>query len=817
MRFTIERLRALVLAAGVLLIAAVVVFLAIGQWRHRLTRHDLPKRLGIDIQQEANGFTYTQAHRGHTLFKIQASKVVELKQGNALLHKVRIELYGADGSRTDRIEGDDFEYDQQAGTARANGPVEITIRRPGATAGAEKSATGGPGDEIHVKTSGLVFNQESGLANTSEPVEFVLAQGKGSAQGATFDSQQGLLVLDKAVKLDLQRGGEWLRLDASHAEFERDRQAVRLTSSVAHARGDELDCAQATLQFRDDGSASQLDATDGFVVTSATGSRLTAPTGRLQFDEENRPQTALLQGGVTVDAATAQQKLHGEAPTMRLGFTQQGVLRTAHLERGVKLVRDAESGTGIKAATSRDEWNSAVADLNFRDVGRGQLELATVNGTGGVVVRDETRRGQGAPTPFRMSADTMTGQFGAGSALTEMTGSGHAEIDQTTATGTRQSTRGDRLVAQFAAGENGGHSQRIEPAAGSLGASRVQSATVEGHVVLTQQPPAGARGSGAAGLRAMADEAVYGGDGGRLRLTGTPRVESDGLQLTARTIDVAQATGEALARGDVKATWMGDAKNLGSGGAGNGQAVEAAQLGGQGPAHAIAAEAHLSQSTGEVELRGGARLWQQGNSISAPLIVLNRTNQTLVARTTATTEPVEVVMVSAAGSLAAAPGKTPEPSVIRMRGGDLKYSAAERKAVLRGGVLGRVVAESGDMTSSSREVDLILLPPGNHAGKDGAPAQVDRMRALGQVELTAQGRIGSGEELNYSSDTGRYVLTGTSTRPPRLVDPVRGSVTGEVLIFNTRDDSVKVESMGEQTTTETIAPATPTKRRTGPR
>ncbi len=80
------------------------------------------------------------------------------------------------------------------------------------------------------------------------------------------------------------------------------------------------------------------------------------------------------------------------------------------------------------------------------------------------------------------------------------------------------------------------------------------------------------------------------------------------------------------------------------------------------------------------------------------------------------------------------------------------------------------------------------------------------MTARGHVELTEQGRHGTGEQLEYSSDTGEYVLTGTSERPPRLMDPVRGSVTGEVLIFNTHDDSVKVGSGGRRTVTETTAP-----------
>jgi len=130
-RLTIERIRTLVLAAGVLLVVALVAFLAFARWKNHFSLREIPKRLGANIQQEANGVTYTQAHGGHTLFKIHASKVVQLKQGgHAILHDVQIELYGDDGARVDRIAGDEFEYDQKDGIAKATGPVEITLMRP---------------------------------------------------------------------------------------------------------------------------------------------------------------------------------------------------------------------------------------------------------------------------------------------------------------------------------------------------------------------------------------------------------------------------------------------------------------------------------------------------------------------------------------------------------------------------------------------------------------------------------------------------------------------------------------------------------------
>jgi len=57
--------------------------------------------------------------------------------------------------------------------------------------------------------------------------------------------------------------------------------------------------------------------------------------------------------------------------------------------------------------------------------------------------------------------------------------------------------------------------------------------------------------------------------------------------------------------------------------------------------------------------------------------------------------------------------------------------------------------------------------------------------------------------LTYESRTGEYVLTGSPTAPPQITDPVRGNVTGEALIFHSRDDSVSIEGGGRETRTET--------------
>ncbi|MGA9587317.1 MAG: LptA/OstA family protein [Terracidiphilus sp.] len=824
MRFTIERLRTLVLVAGVLLVIALGVFLGTARFRNRFLRKDLPQKLGLNIQEEANGFVYTHEVRGHMLYKIHASKQVQLKRDGKVflqLHNVTIELYAEDGSRVDRIEGDEFEYDPNSGIARAVGPVEITLTKPtvapaiapnatakqalittqknNSLASAAQTAASG---QIHVKTSGLIFDRNTGEASTGERVEFTLAQGRGSAMGANYDSHNGLLVLDHAVQLDVQRGADPVSMSAQHAVFKRDDQVCELQFASLHYRTDVSNAAKANVFFRDDGSAERLQADGGFVLVTGTGGRLAAPTGTLIFDEHSQPLNGQMQGGVTIDADNKGRKLHGTSPTMELAFAGQGELRSAHLERGVQFVSDEETASASGPLHSHRTWISPVADIAFRTAAKGKVEPASIHGTGGVVVEATSQRGNGPASPEKLIADDVIGEFGANGALTRLLGHGHTSIAETTATGTQQTMSGDVLDARLAAESSANATNR-----GAAGEQmQIESATVDGNVVLTQQPPAKA-GVAQPVLRATSGHAEYDKAGQLLHLTRSPHVTDGGLELTAERLNVSQESGDALAEGNVKATWTGAPEGVNPAKTGN-AAKASANFGAQGPTHVIAEQAELKRSSGAATFKGNARLWQQGNSVVAPVIVLDRTKQTLTAESMDSKNPVQVVLVSARAAVAGRQGsqKQSGPSVIRVRGGDLKYSSAERKALMLAGHAGNVVTSTADATTVSKEVELILLPPGNHAGKDGAAAQVDRMTSTGHVEISTQGRRGTGEQLVYTSDTGNYVLTGTAGAPPQLTDPTRGMVTGQALIFNSRDDSVSIEGDGRKTTTVTTAP-----------
>lgn len=345
MRFTIERIRTLVVVAAVLLLAALGAFLVRAKWKNLLSRRDLPQRLGLGITEESNGYSYSHNLGAHSKYKIHAAKEIHLKNDHVELHDVVIEIYGEDGAQTDKIAGDEFEYDQKSGIASAKGPVEMMLTRPpGPTGNGKKvdrshTAAGAVGDtgQVQVKTSGVTFDRNTGVLTTSQRVDFTTTQGSGSAVGATYDSQRGYLTLVQAVELTTYRGQDAVQIRAQHAEFDRGAQLCLLRAATMDYRDGQANAVQAKILFRNDGSAARLEATGGFVVTTSTGGRLASPTAAMDFDEHSQPRHGHLEGGVTLDSkqegASAQEgrTVHGASPTAELDFTAQGQLRHAHL------------------------------------------------------------------------------------------------------------------------------------------------------------------------------------------------------------------------------------------------------------------------------------------------------------------------------------------------------------------------------------------------------------------------------------------------------------------------------------------------------
>ena len=793
MRITVVRLRRGILIVGGLLLAILIGFILYAHYRLRHIARDLPARLGVNIQQTASGYTYSQSSKGHTLYTIHASKLIEYKKGgNATLHDVAITLYGPEGSnRVDKIYGSDFTFDPKQQMVKAQGVVSIDLQGFG-------GAGHGGKDTIHVKTSGLVFNQKTGEADTSEHTEFAFPQASGSAVGAHYNSKTGVLVLDSDVELT-SAGPKSTVMHASHAEVVRNSMQTFLLNPRTEYESGKGSADSAIVGFRDNGSASSINATGHVRVVTKDGAILTARNSLTQLNDESQPTNTELTGGVNFLSKTADESMSGSANAAVLTFGEHAMLKHATFRNAVSFVDQVFKLANDPRGTASRSVAASRLDVDFVPGSEGSgskraiAKRALAAGNASVVLHTVPSKGPQQATTIR--GDQLLADLTAdGKAIRQLNGSGNTEVVELAKDGSTNTSKGDRLAVTFAMGKIPHPVTR----AGKASRSRMEiaSAVQDGHVILIQQPKQGPGPVLPPTLTAWAQHAAYHASDQVLHLTGNPRLQNgQSLQMSANQIDYQRESGDASALGDVKATYT---EKPGVGGP---------SLGGEGPVHVTSDHALMRHASGASRFFGAggtdARMWQGGNSILAPVLELTR-------------EPATLKAYGAAGSsgavvdayLTSAIGKKQPAEVMRIRSRDLFYSDADR----RGDFRGNVTAQNSDGTIRADDAQVYLMPaakPGVKAvvGQQAHKAsELERIVATGRVVLTQPGRKGTGEKLVYTAADSRYVLTGTPGNPPRIEDAFKGTTTGSTLIFNSQNDSVVVSGGQSRAVTETRAP-----------
>src|SRR5579884_1252691 len=203
-----KRLRKAFAGGAVLIVLIVAGIYLRGIWNTKVDVPAQPKPIPPGVQSSASGFTYSHSEAGKTLFTIHAASVEQYKEGGkATLHDVSIIVYGREQDRSDQIYGSEFAYDPAANTVTAQGEVRIDLEAVSSGVAPSQQTPGQQATPqetrnlIHVKTSGLSFNENTGIAHTEAPIEFRVPEATGSAVGATYDSHGGVLTLKSAVKI----------------------------------------------------------------------------------------------------------------------------------------------------------------------------------------------------------------------------------------------------------------------------------------------------------------------------------------------------------------------------------------------------------------------------------------------------------------------------------------------------------------------------------------------------------------------------------------------------------------------------------------
>jgi lipopolysaccharide export system protein LptA len=309
---------------------------------------------------------------------------------------------------------------------------------------------------------------------------------------------------------------------------------------------------------------------------------------------------------------------------------------------------------------------------------------------------------------------------------------------------------------------------------------------------------------------------VFDGELERTTLTGTVQVNNGTSVLWADRVVTEQQTGDAAADGSVKASY--------------GKAGSAEE-----PVHVLAARADLKHDSQIATFHGTAgspaRLWQGASQVEASVLQFEQKQRRLLAHAEGHGAPMAVhtVLVSGGSSgsspkaevarTKAAPGKLiggGKTDVVRVASRELVYSDEARKAEFTGGV--DVASRDGSLRA--QQVVVYLQPAQTGAGKAASPnsakadgvktnagsavgdggfmaGSVERIVASGPIDMEQPGRRATGEQLVYTASDGLFVLTGTPTVLPKVVDDQRGTVTGTSLRFHSGDDNVVVSNGGE--------------------
>ena len=801
MRVSVERLRVWLLIGAGLLVAVIATFLGYAHLRaHRFLR-DLPAKLGADITRESNGFTWSQSSKGKTIYTIHAAKMVQRKDGKTTLHDVGIVLYGQKQDRADRIYGSEFEYDQKAGVVRAMGIVHLDLQAPAPTdnrskaeyaAGRDPAATNsGLGDKhaedderlVHVKTSGLVFVQSLGVASTDQPIEFQYRGLTGQARGADYSSDTGVTVLHSEVRVSGLRDGQPMLLTAAQVEMDRNKEQLTL----AHARyvsvGDAasgkegsrtLTAEDAVVHLRGDGSVERLVASNGVGLEQA-GGVLRARNADITANAQSRPEMVRLSGGLTYTSNEPLRQVEGKAGQGTARFDTRGRIEKALMTNYAEMHLRERASPDV--AWNERTVTGASIDMNFATAAGGRQWLHDGKAMGAarvLLLNRNVKGGRPQATTSDLHGDTLTATMlwdGRTAKLNHISGAGHTMVKRSDTLGAVDTSAGETLDVSFEALASTGESN---PGT----ANSVSRVVQRGAVTLTHLPAPKPDGLAVPVLlRATAGEATYEADGQTLTLSGKTEVTQGESLLRAERVAIRRDTGDAQAEGGVETSYR--------------------QSGSNQTIHVLALRAEFTHDAGLATFRGGpgapARLWQGGSQVEAPTIEFSQTDKTLVA-TGRSSDPVRTVLVSSTAGPTNAHSSV-RSQVMRVQSQTLRYADADRRAQFSG----NVVLLDADGSVRAPEVTALLksADPATGAKGDGRPAgflggSVDRVVAYGGVEVSETGRRATGERLLYTANDGLFVMTGTPSKPPVVVDEVQGTITGAALQFHTGDNSVMV-------------------------
>jgi len=713
---SVAQVRKWLIASVVVLVIGVTVSYWLNRFRVRPVLHNVPKELGIDIQQTSEGFSLSKSEAGRTLYTIRASKAVQFKTGGrADLHDVHIVVYGKTHDRYDQIYGSEFTYDPQSGDIKALGEVHIDLQ--GNAEGPVKPDQAEPSElknPLHLTTRALTFNQKTGVAKTDEVVEFRSAQASGSAKGAYYDSNANELQLKSNVHI-VTTGTSAATITADSGVIQKTPRQAALQNVRVEQPDRTLTADKGTMLLEADNRVQHI-VVEGNVHIESRGPTIldaSSPRGDLNMGLDNSVRQAVLSGGAKFDTHGA-NVLHGSADTFVVDFNDQGEAKLFHMIQNARVMQEPRPA---KSGASGQPMEVAAEQLDFVLENGNQLKTGDTVGKAMITILPSPQ----VSRPTKSSGSGM--DMGGNSTTVATAGKFHVTFDDDNRIKTLHGSPDSRIVST-APGEpeKVSTARNLDVLFGPDGSAEklVQTGDFEYHES-SGKPDTGGRS-------AFGEVATYTPGDYMLILTGSPRVIDGGTTTTAQVIRINRQSGDGFADNDVKTTYS-ELKPQPNG----------ALLANSDPIHVTAQHMTGQKQPGVAHYTGNVRLWQADNVVRAPKIDFDNEKRSIVAES----DRAETV-----SSLFVQQGQNGKLTPVDVSADRLTYVDEERRARYAGNVLARSATD----TITAKQID-IFLKPADANDKNGAsqsapqqkkpgppgangPSQIDHMVAMGNVVVT---------------------------------------------------------------------------------
>ena len=807
---------------GLGVVAVVVVYRL--RPRHTLAPLTAMSPLPANAQQAAAGYSVTHSEGQHEVFTVRARRSTDLKNGQGtILDGVLVEVFGRTGEQHDLVKASRCEYNSTSGDFSCTGSVAIELDAPrgaqtvsGPESGAGSATLHGR-HPVYLNTSGLVYNQKSGLLAGHAHVDWRYGPATGSAIGLAYATRDGSLELDHDVAASVpvaaanshgERVPSVMQLWATHLRYTKRERQVELTGPVHATEGDrQMDAGHAVLYLdnRSRFTRALLDAGMQAVDKSEGASRSAqAATVEARFDPATGDLTDLdANGDVHLhsqpktggDSAITADRAHVSFIGAHFHPAKGDVSGNVHLTSQsapaqAKAPADVTGSGPGPVGLSREELETSDLEFTFRPadatlgeahtVGPGKLDLISADPkTGNRIV---TAR------QFQMA-------FDARSRLKDLHGNGPTRLLFEPAVSAPRGavameSRGDSLQAI------------LDPASGAL-----QSMEQAGHFEFID-----------ADRHATAERADYSSEGDFLTLTGNPVMSDPANRILADRAVMRLATNTAEGLGHVRSTHLGEFEEGGQAGTGPGSSAAAGSAEGNIQLTNVLADRVTADRNRQVfRYEGHVRAWRGADVIQAPALDIYRLERRIVADSGAITSDLEPsapkkgpqggqnsaginseVTASPVSTTNAPNRGTNPPSPlfsttrpqgsaaaptrpVTIRADRFEYRDLEHKAMYQG----HVRMDSAGATLECDRLDADFTAP-----EPSQPSQLDHAVADSNVVLLEPGRRGTGNHADYFAREGKIVMTGG---PPSLYDAQKGFTTGRSLTFFTQDDSLIVD------------------------